>query len=203
MNKLKYAIGVVLLATFAVAAVAEKTDKVNSPVPQLFPKGIYVGDDATNPSSTKSNKVTKSLGQSATIDFASATVGCILSSSLTVTGAKAGDACTVGIPTAAAAQVAQYSCVVDAANSAKVLFCPLLTAAGQITLSGGTGTAGGVTASSICVCTDTTANASVKCAVSGVTLTATGTASDVINYYCRTPVDPASGTFFVRVTSSQ
>lgn len=54
---------------------------------------------------------------------------------------------------------------------------------GTITLSGGTGTAT-VTSGARCVCTDSTANASVKCAVSGTTLTATGTTTDVITYLC-------------------
>jgi hypothetical protein len=54
---------------------------------------------------------------------------------------------------------------------------------GTITLSGGTGTAT-VTGGVQCVCTDQTANASVKCAVSATTLTATGTGADVITYWC-------------------
>ena len=57
------------------------------------------------------------------------------------------------------------------------------TGVGTITLSSGTGTAT-VFSGAICVCTDTTANVSVKCAVSGTTLTATGTTSDVIAYQC-------------------
>lgn len=54
---------------------------------------------------------------------------------------------------------------------------------GTITLSGGTGTAA-VTSGARCICTDQTANASVKCVVSGTTLTATGTTTDVITYLC-------------------
>lgn len=54
---------------------------------------------------------------------------------------------------------------------------------GTISLSGGTGTATTFSGAT-CVCTDTTANASVKCAVSGTTLTATGTTTDVIAYRC-------------------
>lgn len=54
---------------------------------------------------------------------------------------------------------------------------------GTITLVAGSGTAtvvSGVT----CFCQDTTANASVKCAVATTTLTATGTGTDVIAYVC-------------------
>jgi hypothetical protein len=54
---------------------------------------------------------------------------------------------------------------------------------GTITLVAGTGTAT-VQSGSVCTCVDTTANASVRCAVSGTTLTATGTATDVIAYIC-------------------
>lgn len=57
------------------------------------------------------------------------------------------------------------------------------TGGGTITLAAGSGTAT-VFSGARCVCTDTTANASVKCAVSGTTLTATGTATDVIAYLC-------------------
>lgn len=54
---------------------------------------------------------------------------------------------------------------------------------GTKTLAAGTGTQTVLTGSQ-CVCTDTTANASVKCVVSGTTLTFTGTGTDVIAYLC-------------------
>lgn len=54
---------------------------------------------------------------------------------------------------------------------------------GTITLAAGTGTAT-VYSGARCVCTDSTANASVRCAVSSTTLTATGTGTDVIAYLC-------------------
>lgn len=57
------------------------------------------------------------------------------------------------------------------------------TGGGTITLTTGSGTATVFTGAR-CVCTDTTANASVKCAVATTTLTATGTGSDVIAYFC-------------------
>jgi hypothetical protein len=54
---------------------------------------------------------------------------------------------------------------------------------GTITLSAGTGTVA-VLSGQICACSDTTAVAAVKCAVSATTLTATGTGTDVIAYVC-------------------
>ncbi len=59
----------------------------------------------------------------------------------------------------------------------------LATAGGATPLTG-TPPPATVLSGAICVCTDTTANASVKCAVSGTTLTATGTTTDVIAYIC-------------------
>lgn len=54
---------------------------------------------------------------------------------------------------------------------------------GTITLSSGTGTAT-VASGAKCVCTDTTAQNVVQCAVATTTLTASGIASDVIAYHC-------------------
>ncbi len=54
---------------------------------------------------------------------------------------------------------------------------------GTITLAAGTGTAT-VTSGCVPACSDTTAVAAVRCAVSGTTLTATGTGTDVISYLC-------------------
>lgn len=56
-------------------------------------------------------------------------------------------------------------------------------AKGTITLSGGTGTHT-VTAGCTPLCTDTTSALPVSCSVASTTLTATGTASDVIAYLC-------------------
>lgn len=54
---------------------------------------------------------------------------------------------------------------------------------GSITLAAGTGTAT-VSTGAVCVCTDRTAVAAVQCSVSGTTLTANGTGTDVISYLC-------------------
>jgi hypothetical protein len=73
------------------------------------------------------NVITKSLGGSATIDFASRTITCEDSTGITVTGAVAGDACFVGPPTTAAANSA-FTCYVSAADTVKVRHCPAGTA---------------------------------------------------------------------------
>lgn len=158
------------------------------------------------------NVITESLGASATIDFTSAYSGVQLSSSITVTGAAAGDPCFVGVPTAAAALKAKFGCYVDAANSVKVWFSPEDYTDGQVALSSAspsTATAT-VTASSICTCTPVGATAAIAAAgcatgVSSTTLTLTGpnTVTTTMTYHCEAPVDPASGTFYVRTFSAQ
>lgn len=74
------------------------------------------------------NVITKSLGGSATIDFASVTTTCTDSSGITVTGAVAGDACFVGAPAAATANLS-FTCYVSAADTVKVRACAAGTAA--------------------------------------------------------------------------
>ena len=68
-------------------------------------------------------------------------------------------------------------------NSKGGLQCGATTCGGSIILSGGTQTA---TVYSGCrpICTDTTAANAVACSVSSTTLTATGTGTDHINYFC-------------------
>lgn len=74
------------------------------------------------------NKVTKMLGTSSTIDFATATTTCTESSGITVTGAAAGDPCFVGTPTTGGSSNASYTCYVSATNEVKVRHCAAGTA---------------------------------------------------------------------------
>lgn len=74
------------------------------------------------------NAITKSLGGSATIDFASVTTTCVDSNAITVTGAVAGDVCLVGPPASATANLS-FTCYVSAADSVKVRACAAGTAA--------------------------------------------------------------------------
>lgn len=173
---------------------------------------LYVTSKLLVGNATEANAITKSLSGSATVDFSSAYSGVALSNSITVTGARAGDPCFVGVPTAAAALKAKFGCYVDAADSVKVWFSPENKTTGQVALvSGSPSTATAtVAASSVCTCTPVGATAAIAAAgcatgVSSTTLTLTGpnTVTTTMTYDCAAPVDPASGTYYVRVLSAQ
>jgi hypothetical protein len=180
------------LSIFVFAGIAFATNIDNAL--RILKGGVTIGATGT--------ALSDSYAASATIDFASTAVGTVDSSSITVTGAAANDVCVVGPPASATANAA-FSCYVDAANSVKVRFAPKGHNSGSITLTSGTPSTGTATVLSgaKCTCTDSTAASAIMCAVSGTTLTATGpnTVTDVINYFCAAAVDPASGTYAVRV----
>lgn len=186
-----------IVALVGVLGVVELVPRIAEAAPSSI-DGIHRWMKAGATIGTTGTRISDSYAVASTIDFASAAAGRAESSAITLTGAAAGDTCTVGVPAAAGTLKANYGCYVSAADAVKVWFQPADTNSGTITLSGGTGTAT-VTSGATCVCTDTTANASVKCAVATTTLTATGTTTDVIAYACATAVDPASGSFNVRV----
>lgn len=162
---------------------------------------------------TEANAITKVFSASGTVDFASTSVGRVESSGITVTGAVAGDTCVVGTTTAAGALAAQYTCYVSAADTVKIVFNPLSHQRGSVVLDGGSPSqmdATGITASSNCTCAPVGATAAIAaagCATSltSTTLTVTGpnTVDTTVNYDCVAPVNPASGTFYVRVFSAQ
>lgn len=163
--------------------------------------GLFVGSAS---SQADANMITKSLGASATIDFASSAAAPVDSNAITVTGAAAGDPCEVGVPTAAGALKAQYTCYVSATDAVKVKFKPVDVATGAATVNADAGVGVTVSANSTCVCHNTTdASHATLCTVSSTTLLVASTATDVVTYSCAAPVDPASGTYYVRVTSSQ
>lgn len=78
------------------------------------------------------NQVTRMLGGSATIDFASVTITCEDSAAITVTGAAVGDPCFVGPPTtisgAGTGLHSSFTCYVSAADNVKVRHCAAGTA---------------------------------------------------------------------------
>lgn len=98
---------------------------------QAITGGILIMPASLLTSNTKINdsKITRSLGASATINFASATDTCADSSAITVTGARTGDVCMVGPPTGIgtsdAGATSTFSCYVSANDAVKVRFCTI------------------------------------------------------------------------------
>lgn len=200
---LLFVAGAIALATPAFAQTYEP--------PQYFWGGINVGKSY----SARLHRITRSLAGpvlGTTIDFTSTYSGVVLSSSIAVVGARAGDPCFVGVPTAAAALKAKFGCYVDAADSVKVWFSPEDTLDASLTLVSGTPSTvtTTVSASSVCLCAPVGATAVIAAAgcatgVSSTTLTVTGpnTVTTPVIVHCVAPVDPASGAYFVRVISNQ
>ena len=101
-------LGLVLLASVAFAL------DVKKPLVHIFEQGVKLGSSGTT--------ISDSFAASTTIDFASATDACDVSSDITVTGAAANDVCVVGAPTTAD-EDSWFSCFVSAANTVKVKHC--------------------------------------------------------------------------------
>jgi len=212
--KKKIALAVLLFAGSAFA-VAQQMDLNVSRFLTAFRTGILIGRHADNPSDTQinGNRITRSLGASATIDFAASSGAQELSSAITVLGARAGDACSVGPNATAGALKGQFECFVSASDAVKVRFTPMSVQSGTATLVTGTPSTvvvASITASSICTATPVGTTAAIAGAGLAVSLTTTNltitgpdSVTTVVNYSCRAPVDPASGTFYIRVNSSQ
>lgn len=190
------ALGAALFASVAFAAVVKKTDIIT-----LFKTGVIIGNVGT--------LIDDSYAGSATIDFAATSVGVVESSGITVTGAAVNDTCEVGVPAAAGALAARYECYVSAANTVVVKFTPLSESFGTTAALNGASPSvitATVIAGSVCTCSlngNTAAIAAGGCAVgvssTTLTITSANSATATVNYYCRAPVDPASGTYTVRV----
>lgn len=170
---------------------------------------IDAGIEATSIKVGGGSSLPWSKTATATIDFASTSVGSVLSSAITVTGAAAGDSCVVSPPVAAAALAAEFSCFVTATDEVKVKFTPTSVQRGSGALVSGTPSTlavANITASSTCECAPvgtTAAIAAAGCAanLSGTDLTLTGpnSVTTTVVYNCTAAVDPASGSYAVRV----
>lgn len=209
-HRIATALLALLIASTAWAVAEGAVDRYSSTRPAHFVQGMYIGPTSINPTGSTLNKMTRVLGASATVDFASAKTGVSESTGITVTGAQAGDPCFVGVPTAAGALDADFGCYVSAADTVKVTFAPHDVNDGSLTTAdAGTGTGVGtatVVASSHCVCSTngTDPSKTSSCSVSSTTLSGYSADESIsIKYVCYEPVDPASGTYYVRVISSQ
>ena len=131
MNKRLAALfGVLLLAGIGYAASEPIYEVYNTIRPSWFQAGLYVGPRTDNPQAVASttNKVTRFLGGTEVVDFASSTITCLDSTGITISGAQLGDPCFAGASVSWAANT-DFTCFVDAANHAKIRYCPAGTAA--------------------------------------------------------------------------
>lgn len=123
------AVVVGLMAGVGVAQNVRQLADIISARPQVFTQPIHigpaVGSDKVFPSSV--SRITHLIGGTVTEDFAGATAGvCKDSAAITVTGAQVGDICIVSQPAAPLADAgigASFSCLVTAADTAKVRAC--------------------------------------------------------------------------------
>ena len=184
-------VALLVAGSFATEALAAPT-----PTPAYYTNAHTFAGDVT---------IAGRLAFASTVDFTSSSGGLALSSAITVTGAAVGDSCSLGAPAAAQALLGTFGCRVTAANEVKVWFVPASMISTTCTLGGESPSvcpAQTVVAASVCNCSNvgtTAAIAAAGCAVSlsGTTLTITSLngGTHVVNYTCRAPIDPASGSF--------
>ncbi len=124
----KLALGLaVLLATSALAV--QQLDGSSSTRLFSLIAGILITPRSLNNSDTliNANRITRALGGSATIDFASQTITCN-TSTVSVLGARTGDPCFVGPPSTGGAANSSFTCYVSAADVVTIKHCPAGTA---------------------------------------------------------------------------
>ena len=118
------------LALFSLVAFAAPNVDIDGNV-RWMRAGFWVMPQTIGGQTIAANKVTRMLGASATIDFASVTITCT-DSAVTVTGAQVGDPCFVGPPAtitgAGTGLNSSFVCYVSAANTVQVRHCGAGTA---------------------------------------------------------------------------
>ena len=120
---------VLVVAAIGFAQNVRQLADIISGRPQVFTQPVHIGpaigSDKVFPST--SSRITQIIGGSVTENFAGASAGvCKDSAAITVTGAQVGDMCIVSQPAAPLADAGlgvSFSCLVTAANEAKVRAC--------------------------------------------------------------------------------
>lgn len=99
-----------------------------------YPAGLHIGPKSMHTTNAKINadRITRTLGATATVNFASGSILCDLSSAITVLGARTGDPCFVGAPNTlgydgGAGLNATFSCYVSANDAVIIKHCPVGT----------------------------------------------------------------------------
>ena len=98
LGPLKYlAPGVLVLGIVVMLGVAEsRFDLVNSPQPQLFRSGLYVGSASVSPESDQDNKISSTLSTTLTYDAPALVAGLGHKVTVALSGAEVGSPCMVG-----------------------------------------------------------------------------------------------------------
>lgn len=132
----KLVILVVIAGAVIVAAQSlQQLELVETSRLTAMPGGLHIGPKSMHTTNDKINadRITRTLGATATVDFAAGTIKCDLSSAITVLGARTGDPCHVGAPTTlgydgGAGLNATFTCFVSANDAVKIKHCPAGTA---------------------------------------------------------------------------
>lgn len=128
-TKLFIALAIVAFAGTAFAVAESKYDIINSPLPQWFQSGLYIGSAGSNPVRNQTNKLTRIISSGRTyVNFGALDAGCAQSAAITVTGARTGDICVLGQDARTASNGiggtnASADCAVTANDAAKVRIC--------------------------------------------------------------------------------
>jgi hypothetical protein len=130
MKNFKYAIIGLLVGVGAFAVTKQlQVDRVNSPKPQHFVSGIFLGTDAKNPLQDVKNKQAKHLCFSKDYDFpalggtAALDTVCAVSSDVTMTGCGFNDAVTLAVDQAPANAFGTLQGRITAASTGAIVAC--------------------------------------------------------------------------------
>ena len=125
----------VAVCSFLALALTQQLELVETSRLTAMPGGLHIGPKSMHTTNAKINadRITRTLGATATVDFAAGTILCDLSSAITVLGARTGDPCHVGAPTTlgydgGAGLNATFTCFVSANDAVKIKHCPAGTA---------------------------------------------------------------------------
>lgn len=125
----------VAVCSFLALALTQQLELVETSRLTAMPGGLHIGPKSMHTTNDKINadRITRTLGATATVDFAAGTIKCDLSSAITVLGARTGDPCHVGAPTTlgydgGAGLNATFTCHVSANDAVKIKHCPAGTA---------------------------------------------------------------------------
>lgn len=125
----------VAVCSFLALALTQQLELVETSRLTAMPGGLHIGPKSMHTTNDKINadRITRTLGATATVDFAAGTIKCDLSSAITVLGARTGDPCHVGAPTTlgydgGAGLNATFTCFVSANDAVKIKHCPAGTA---------------------------------------------------------------------------